>query len=728
MPVERPTFSESWYRVSPLRVRLRASVQAVRQHFRGDLWHVLRDPANDTYFRLNAPAYQFVGLLDGRRSVADAWRICSGQLGDAAPTQGEAISLLGQLYSANLLQADIPPDAESLFQRYKTRRRREIQGFLTNLLFLRIPLLDPDRFLRAFLPALGWIFSWAGLLVWGALVAGGLYAIAGSLDRLADRAQGVLDVANLPLLYVGMAIAKVFHEFGHALACKKFGRQEGAADEVHAMGIMLLIFTPIPYVDVSGSWTFRSKWRRAMVGAAGMWVELALAGVAAMVWARTSQGTALNAVAYNIMFIASVSTVLFNGNPLLRYDAYYILSDLLEIPNLAQRSKEYIYYLVRKYAWGVRQVRCPAHTPGERPWMLFYGVASFLYRMVVCVAILLFVSEKLPVVGAVLAAAAIVAWVFVPLGKFVHYLSAGPELARTRRRAVLSTVATLAVLVGAIGLIPAPDRARVEGVVEPVDMAFVHAGEDGFLREALPTGTDVRLDGPPLVRLENPELQAELAKALAKLEELQDRRRLQEANSVAGAQILAEQVSAAQDAVGRLRQRVAALEVRAPLEGQWTSPKIDQMRGAYVHRGDRLGLVARTDRLCIRAMADQQVAALLIAEARPDVEIQVQGRPDPNRPLAGRIDRILPAGTEQLPSAALGYLAGGSIATSSEDREGLKASEKLFEIVVAPEPREGVRLLSGQRVVVRFDAARKPLAIQWWRWALQVFQKRMRVA
>ena len=173
MPVDRPTFSESWYRVAQLSPRLRSSVQIHRQYFRGQMWHVIQDPANNQFFRLNEAAYRFVALLDGRRNVAQTWQICNEQLGDNAPTQGEAIQLLGQLYSSNLLQAELAPDAEGLFNRYKKRVGREVRGYLMNLLFIRIPILDPDRFLNAWVGIIGRIFTWYGFVIWLALIVRG---------------------------------------------------------------------------------------------------------------------------------------------------------------------------------------------------------------------------------------------------------------------------------------------------------------------------------------------------------------------------------------------------------------------------------------------------------------------------------------------------------------------------------------------------------------------------
>ncbi|MCD4698983.1 MAG: hypothetical protein K8R91_00205 [Phycisphaerae bacterium] len=726
--IERPTFSESWYRVAGIQPRLRSTVQVSRQHFRGRMWHVLQDPTTNQFFRLNEPAYHFVAMLDGKRTVAEVWRICNEQLGDGAPTQGEAIQLFGQLYTSNLLHAELPPDVEGLLQRYRKRKIREVQGYVTNLLFARIPLIDPDHFLNRWVGVFGRVFTKYGLALWLVLIAVGLYFLAGRAGDLTDRASNVFDPANLPFLYLGMVVAKVFHEFGHAFACKRFGQLAGGG-EVHVMGLMFLVFTPLPYVDASSAWAFRSKWHRVVVGAAGMFVELAIAAIAAIIWAITRQGTAVHAVCYNIMFIAGVSSLLFNGNPLLRYDAYYILSDLLEIPNLAQRSKEYIYYLVKRYAWSVRQARNSAHTSGERGWFVSYGIASTIYRIFIFTMILLFLTDRLPKPLAIVAIAfgvvAAFTWLCIPLGKFVRYLATSGELARTRPRAMVSTLIFIMVVFAGIGLISVPDRCRVEGIVEPINITIIHAEVNGFVRDFLPSGQQVGPDGPVLLRCENPELQTRHEHLLAERRRLQARLRIARTQEPAAAQILTEQIVALNEQIRRAEGQIAMLSLRADLTGKWISPEIDRIKGGYVRRGDQVGLVADLERVFVRAVADQQAAMMLVSEAYDDVEIRLKGRPDMQ--VSGRKLQILPAGSKRLPSAALGYAVGGSMQTAPDDPHGTKSSERFFEIHVLPGETDDVKLLSGQRVVVRFEMPPKPLLVQWWRSLLQLIQRRFHI-
>ena len=742
MPVDRPTFSESWYRVNELRPRLRTTVQVYRQHYRGQMWHVLQDPTSNQFFRLNEAAYRFVAMLDGRRTVAEVWRVCSDELGDSAPTQGEAIQLLGQLYTSNLLHAELPPDAEGLFRRYQKRVRREVQGYLANLLFIRVPLLDPEAFLNAFVNVFGLVFTPVGFVLWLALVGTGVYFVLGRGTELSAGADRILDLQNLPYLYLSFIIIKVFHEFGHAFACKRFGKLSGTGGEVHVMGVMFLVFTPMPYVDASSAWAFRKKLHRVAVGAAGMYVELAVAAVAAIVWANLSPSfQTVRAVTYNMMFIASVSTLLFNGNPLLRYDAYYILSDLIEIPNLAQRSKQYIYYLVKKYAWSVRQARNPAHSRGEKAWFLFYGVASTIYRVFICVRILLFVADKLFLLGAGLAIAAAVAWVLVPVGKFLHYLLAGGELMRHRGRAVASTAAVVATVVAVVGFLPWPDRFRLEGVVDATKVQVVYTAAPGFVAEVLPSGSRVTPDGPPLLRADSFDLLVQRDANLADLRLTRTQRRLALARGQTyGVQVLDDRLRAIRDQLRRVEEDIASLQVRAELPGQWACPQADKLRGVYLPRGKPVGMVIG-GRPVIRAPVGQEFSQVLDEQVRGagldscKVEVRIKALPDRDCRMTGRITAFEKVGTKDLPSPALGIMAGGSVVTDAQDQKGTQAAERVFTVVVAPDPVADKRspwfsqvpLLYGQRVALRVTLPPQPLAVQWYRSLLQLVQRRFHV-
>jgi len=689
---------------------------------------VLENPSNNEFFRIGDEAYEFIARLDGHRTVAEAYRICNELLGDGAPTQGEVIRLLGQLHCANLLYADLPPDCESLFDRYRKRTRRQIQGYFSSFLFVRIPLLDPDLFLDRWVGVFGWVFSWLGLALWLALLASGLYFIIGNIGELVNQSAAILAPGNLLLLYLCLVLLKVVHEFSHAFACKRFGKLSGSRGEVHTMGVMFLVFFPVPYLDASSAWAFREKWHRVVVGAAGILAELAVAATAAIIWANTSTGV-VPAIAYNLIFIASVSTLLFNGNPLLRFDAYYVLSDLLEIPNLWQRSRSYFYYLVKGYVWRLKQAHDPAHSIGERVWFVLYGAGSIAYRVFICIRILLFLSDRLPeqlfVLVPVLAFSAVLVWVLMPIGKFVRYLATSPELARRRARAVGSTVATLGVIAACVGALRVPDHCRVQAIVEPTRLAVVYAEVDGFVKASLPLGERVSPDGQALVKAVNHRLTAQKKSLLSTKRGLEAKRRLVAVREIAAAQIVAEQIEALGEQIERIDSELSSLQLRAPLAGTWIPLEAERLQGAYLRRGQRLGVVASLDEVVIRATAGQQVAAMIVEEAYGHVEIRVKGRPEST--LTGRIERISPAGREVLPSRALGYAVGGSMPTLAQDSRGIMAAERFFEIRIRLVSSDSARLLTGQRLVVRIQMPAKPLGAQWWRAARQLFQRRFHV-
>jgi putative peptide zinc metalloprotease protein len=430
-----------------------------------------------------------------------------------------------------------------------------------------------------------------------------------------------------------------------------------------------------------------------------------------------------------MIFVASVSTLVFNGNPLLRFDAYYVLSDLVEIPNLGHRSRNYIYFLIRKYCWKVRGARNPAHSAGEKAWFICYAVSSTAYRVFICVRILLFLNDRLPeelfILVPFFAFSAIIAWALVPLGRFIRYLATSGELARIRIRAVGSTLGVLALIIICTGILRMPDYCRVEGIVEPVDLAIVHTESDGFVADVLPSGRIASADNNFLIKAVNPELEAEKRSLLAELRALEAKQRIATTREVAAAQILAEQIKALGEKIDRVNFELSSLHLQPPLSGTWISPDIEKTRGMYLRRGQQIGFVANLDDVLIRATAGQSLAAILVEQARKRLEIRVKGRPGVM--LTGQIEKIFPAGQEVLPSEALGYEVGGAMPTLSKDPRGTKTAEKFFEIRIRPDSDSSIRLLTGQRIVARIQLRSKPLAVQWWLSIRQLFQRRFHI-
>lgn len=722
MAIDRPTFHESWYRVHALQPKLRADTRVFRQKFRGVLWYVIEDPVTNNFFRLNKYAYQFLGLLDGTLSVEQAWNRCMDEDPDGSPTQGEVIELLGNLYQSNLIQSEVPSDAAALFDRYSTRRAKEIRGKLASILFIRIPLYDPDLFLNRWSYMVEKIFTRGGAAVLFLMMLLGLIAIIASANSLSSGFSGILTPNNLPFLYLAFVLIKVLHESGHAFACKVFGHREGGGGEVHAVGIMFLVFIPVPYVDASSSWALRSKTGRVVIGSAGMMMELAVASIAAVVWANTDALTGVNAFCYNLMFVAGVSTILFNGNPLLRYDGYYILCDLLEIPNLATRARTHIRNVMRKKVLGVHRVIDVTDSTSEKSWLLAYAIASGIYRVFIYSMILMFLASLLPIAAVLLVVYAIINWICIPIGKFVHYLTTSPDLDRCRARAITVTIAGTSIFIFLVGILPLPDHVRGEGVVEATSRVALFSIAKGEVDSLLAAGTRVEKEEQILLSANSIDEETSLAIISADLSRLQTQKAIAMRDEFASVAPLSRMVDATKRQLNWIGERVASLEVRSPINGVWMPSENLRRDGAVFSQGDSLGIVIDDSKLVVRAIADQRTAALIINEGSNLVEMRLSG--NPGRFSYGEIERIVPAGSEDLPSPVLGISAGGEAMVDPTDARGGKLLDAVFEIWIQLDP--DVVLMPGQRVTVRFSLEYRSLGSQVWRFLRQIVQQRLR--
>jgi len=718
---------ESWFTVATLTPRLRAQVQVVRQRFRGATWHVLRDPATQRSFRLSDASWRFIGLLDGRRTVQQALDIAQNQLGDAAPMQGEALALLGQLSNANLLDARLTGDAAELHERRQQRRTRERRGKWASALFFKIPLWDPDALLERAEPVLGRAFTGRAFGLWALLLIAGFLSIAGRWDELGQESGAVLAPANLPALYLVIIGTKLIHELSHGLAAKHFARIEGRGGEVHTIGIMLMALLPVPYVDTSAAWAFRSKWRRAIVGAAGMYAELAIAALAAIIWARTAGDTLAHALAYNAVLAAGISTILFNANPLVRFDGYFIATDLAEMPNLMQRSRDQLLYLIKRHLLGAHQVTAPGGSRGEARLLTIYGLLSTAYRTALIATIVLFVAGQLFFIGVVLALIALVTIIGLPIGRAIGYLARSPEIDRVRSRALLTTAGPAAALLLFFGLVPLPDRARAEGVAEPKAMEIVHAGSDGFLTWLRPSGTRLHPRVTPVAALANDDLAMRRRWLTARLRELDVRSRMALTSDIAALRPIKAEIQATRQELDQTDAQLRGMLIRAPLGGRWLVAGDERPIGRFVHRGERIGLVIANDALRIRAATDQIAGPRLTDALQPGTPVAFRAKSRLGEILHGRVSRLVSSGRRELPTAALSMPQGGRLSVDTRIEGSLRTTEPYFEIWIDPDRAAAARLHPGELVIIRFDAGRAPLLRQGWRSLRQLFQERFQI-
>ncbi|MDH3319407.1 MAG: hypothetical protein OEO84_06915 [Betaproteobacteria bacterium] len=700
-------FSPLWHHVSELRPRLRAGVRVQRQKYRDETWYLLLDEASGKQHRINAPSYEFIGRFDGRATVNQLWSLLLEKFGDRAPGQHEIVRTLQRLAEGELMQLDDGADIAGLFRRRAERARRRRP--LVNPLAFSMPLFDPSPLLAP-LDALGLrLFRPWALFAWALLALAGTLAAAMHWGELREHAVTHMGTAYYLLLaWVSYPFVKLLHELGHGLAVRRWG------GEVHEFGVTFLVLTPAPYMDASAAAAFRDRWRRVVVSAAGILMELALAAAAVLVWLAVQPGLVRD-FAFVLLFVCLASTLLFNGNPLLRFDGYHVLCDLLDTPNLAMRSHAYWVHLLRRLLGA--DASAPAMGRGERKWLLAYSPLSWGYRLMLSTALVLWVAEKSAALGW-LSAALLAAFVFVrPAHSTAKAVWQAIPAGSPRRRAGASVAVAAGLLGVAFLALPVPSTVTVQGVVWAPEHATVRAETEGFVAEVLARDGQTVEPGTPLAVLAEPGLLAERDMLRSRLLGLSARQYHAILREPSLARNVVEELTQARSELLRVEQRVGQWTVRSKAAGRLVLPHADDLPGSFVSKGGTLAYVLVESPAVVRAAVPEDHASWLRGRTA-GIEVRLAGAQEP---VPAHLLREVPAATHVLPSAALGERAGGGLVVDPADRDGTRVLEPVFLFDVALQGRPADRL--GQRAWVRFDLGAEPLALQWHRRVRQMLLK-----
>lgn len=708
-------FSTSWYQVADLTVRLRKHAVIHRHVYRGKVWYVLQDHVTGQFQRFTPEAYQVIGLMDGRLTLQEIWDIACAQLGDGMPTQDEIIQLVAQLNKANVIQSDILPDIEELQTRRRDDQNKKLLQQLKSPLSIRIPLLDPEPFLAATMKYLRPIYSWFGLFVWLLIVSLGLTLAVINWDGLTDNiSDRILALENLLLIALVYPFVKIVHELGHAYAVKRWG------GEVHEVGIMLLVMFPVPYVDASAASSFRNKYQRMLVGAAGILMEVFLAAIAMIVWSLAEPGV-VRAVAFNTMLIGGFSTVLFNGNPLLRFDAYYVLADYIEIPNLGAKGNAQIAYLVKHYLFAVPNLTSAANSRGEAAWLAGYAIAAYIYRLIVMVAIALFVASQYFIIGSLLAIWSIWLTLLMPIVKTVSKPITDPQLRTRRVRIVGISSVFLLLVLACLFIVPAPYKTQVEGVLWVPQQAYVRTEIAGFVRSVeVQSGRQVE-QGTLLVTLEAPDIEARVRVLEAQVNEA----KIRLASSLrdrSASEILREELRYIEREHLRAKERLRGVKVYSASAGELIIPGSSRLLGKYLKRGGMIGYVIDYKNLPVTVLVSEDEIDLVRNQTR-SVELRFVASAD--KSYMGEIIRLMPASTQDMPSSTLSVDGGGQIAIDPQSSDRLKSFRGHFRMDVSVPDAPKNRF--DERVYVLFEHDPEPIAYRWYRAVRRVFLRQFDV-
>lgn len=704
-----PTTSNQWYRVADLHPRLRGHVRVQRQRYRDETSYLLADGLRGRIHRLNAQAYAFIGRCNGQRSVQAVWDSLLETDPEHVPTQDEVIALLIQLNQRGLLQCEQTPDVEQLFRDdFRERRQNRMQAM--NPLAFRVALMNPAAILKRF-DALGpLIFNTRMLVVWLVLMGFALLTTATHWDALKAHADlWLLTPQGIFLSWLAYPLVKAVHEFAHGLAIRRWG------GEVHKAGITLMVLTPIPFVDASAASEFREAHRRFTVSAAGIMAELTLAALAVLLWTQIQPGLVRD-LALIVATIGGVSTLFFNGNPLLRFDGYYMLSDAIQVPNLYARSGLYWRYLLLRYCLRLDDAQAPQCADGERAWLIAYGPLSWLYRAALTLIIVTWVGAWSPVLATIVGLYSLWALFGTPVKNLWHSLrrTQSPLTAKRRAKAALAAWALgLFILLGAV---PMPFATVTQGVVWIPENAQVRAESGGFITAFAARDGDIVAAGDRLVVLSDPELLVEAARLRSEVLQLETEQfRLMLSDPVAAAN-RGEHLRRLASDLAEVEERIAQLEIRAGVSGRLSIPHQADIEGTYLPKGRVMGHIVNSEPAIVRVAVGQNAAALVSADTR---SISVRLAEARGQALDATLKSSLAGSSERLPSAALADRSNGPHVVDPGDPEYLKTREPVFVFDLALPIAQGERI--GGRAWVRFEHAAAPLAVQWGRRLQQLF-------
>jgi len=701
-------------RLRNVRVSLREDLEVSRHLFRGEPAYVVRDPMTFQSQRLDAGDYTLLAHVSGDRSLGEAFEKLVTEEMLRPQDEDRFYQFILTLHGLGFLRLPVSDD-RLLYQRYRSREKAKRRGRLTGLLFVRIPLINPNAFLDRTVKLMRPLFSRTAFAAWLILVLCAAYVAAGNWTALTNPLHGMLASGNLPMMWLTLITLKVFHEFGHAYACKHFG------GHVPEMGAYLILFTPCAYMDATASWGFTRRRERIIVCLAGMYVEMAIAAAAVFVWAATGPSL-VNSIAHNVIFLAGVVTILFNINPLMRYDGYYVLSDLLEIPNLRQRSAHEMALAMKHWLLGLRR-EGEATTGRLRVSLLSFGVAATLYRITLLVAIAAALASKMFVIGMLVGCALLFSTVGSSIWRLTHYLWYSEETQGRRFRAVALSMVLLLLLPSLIMWIPAPTSVRAAGWVTREQETVIRAKTPGFLEEVIvepgmaieadQTIVELRsdvvaeriVDADARLRASYMRRDAYLEKSPGKALEEEDGARAVEANLV--------------DATSRL----ADLVVRAPRGGMLVECIRETEIGRFVNEGVPVAKVIEGPWEVRTWLTPEQWATSI-----PKVGDRASFRPASrtSSDLKGVVVRVAPGGSRTIETQAVTQTGGGDIAV---DPVSGQTAEAYYEITIRLLPDKSAQwvegtephraqeesnlddsiLRNGLTGTVRLDAAREPI-------------------
>jgi putative peptide zinc metalloprotease protein len=715
-------FSPQWHRVGPVKPRWCLGVHSLRQYQRGQLFYIVSNSSSSHSLKLNSSAWEIFARCQGGQTVNEIWLDLQALHGEDAPTQSDMLEIIVNGFEANLLQSRDLLSFDLLNQQQQKQQRGQLKGRFSPF-GIRFDIGNPNRWLTHLKPLAQILFSPAGAMLW--LIAM-MFLLTQALTQQNNLMNELSQQAALPGYWLTMWLCfipiKTIHELSHALAASAYGI------ETRQVGIHWMWLSPAPFVDVSGAEQLPSRTGRVAISAAGIAAELALAALALLVWQKTDAGL-LHNIALATFSTAGLSTLIFNGNPLVKMDGYYVLSDLLQLPNLAARSQQ--WWSARWQTWLGNSM--PNHqlvvAKREGGWLAVYAPASWLWRVAIFTAAWYWLGGVHRWLGIAMGGAGLVTLVVMPIYRaikasnqnqihFFHALRHRPQL-----------LAIILIAMSALTLVPVPDRLLQPGIIWLAGDEAIKAQADGFTAEQ---GAKVNTSISQPLPLFDPKLQLEMDRVAARIKGIKVKMQQALGADLTQAAVFEKELEQAQAQQVRAVQKLEKLTATSVAKGQAVWSNSSDLAGRWVRNGETLGYVIPADDrtpILIQVALDQPQAARVAASVpHASVYLVSSSRTD-NGLIAAKISQSRPSALTELPSAALSSHYGGPIATDPSDPKALKPLQPTFGLQLSIDRQHETtpQWIHSAQIMTVLDFGYSPLAWQWLRSVQEQIRSRFAV-
>ncbi len=696
----------------PLGLRMRADLTARRHKYQGRVYWVVKEPIGLRYFRFQEEEFAVLNMMKGNVSLEEIKERFEDEFAPHKITYQDLQHFIGTLHRSGLVLSDSPGQGQQLKKRRDERTQKETLSKLSNVLAIRFKGIDPERILQLLYPFTRWLFSPTAFAFFIALAISALLLLGVQFDVFRSRLPGFdqfFGPKNWGYLAIVLGVTKIIHEFGHGLLCHHHG------GECHEMGVMFLVLTPCLYCNVSDSWMLPSKWHRAAIGAGGIYFELIMASIATFVWWFSEPGM-LNHLALRVMFICSVSTVIFNGNPLLRFDGYYILSDLIEIPNLRQKASKILQNKAAEYCLGLEMPEDPFLPQSNQAMFGLYTVAAVAYRWFIFFSILFFLNKVfepygLKVLGQLIALMGLFGLVVQPAWQGAKFLHVPGRMDQVKWPRLYATLAIVAAVISGIFCLPVPKSVHCAFQLQPREVRKVFADVPGRIVEVDKEPGQVVEVGETIAVMENDKLKQELYRLQAEVqildEELEGLYKLR-ADDPTVDSLIPDKLATRAAKKKLLDARVEdyrKLTIKAPASGMlfsaqlrpektppegelitWTGSPLDpRNRGVFMEVSSVICQVGGVGEFEAVLAVDQADVNFIEVGSRVKMVLDSVT----HKTIEGEVEEIAPQEMSEVPMA-LGNKAGGDLATRMDASGTERPLSATYRVIVPIQDPEGM--------------------------------------